>query len=255
MASANKTGWWQVAVPDTSKVSDFPKKPNGSKLYGYGYMFVWVTGNTWFQHYYAHHGEVAYRQDWSAGPSASVEWSIDYNTANKPAAAEVDAVSASGGGTFKGLVNFNHVVMVEKAYPSLTLRDAAAADTLIGKDILLETSGGNARLLFRKKDSTDNQLMLNFPKVAGTLYSTGNKPTAGDVGAYTKAESDARYVQNMQRGAATSPGKANEYGPNEAPTGCVLTRAWHDASPTDLFKFISMAHGAPLQVNYYDNGT
>lgn len=91
MASANKTGWWQVAVPDTSKVSDFPKKPDGSRLYGYGYMLVWVTGNTWFQHYYAHHGEVAYRQDWSTGPSASVEWDIDYNTANKPGAGDVGA--------------------------------------------------------------------------------------------------------------------------------------------------------------------
>ena len=46
--------------------------------------------------------------------------------------------------------------------------------------------------------------------------------------AYTKTESDARYIQNVQRGAAVTPPKANEYGPNEAPAGCVLTRAWHD---------------------------
>jgi len=248
MASANKNGWWQVAVPDTSKVSDFPKKPNGSKLYGYGYMFVWVTGNTWFQHYFAHHGEVAYRQDWSAGPSASTSWVVEYNTANKPTAAEVDAVSASGGGTFKGVVNFNSIVRIDKSYPGLVLRDADTGDNVVGKDIILEASGSNVRLLFRKKDVTDNQLMLSFPKVTGTLYSTGNKPSAGDIGTYTKAESDARYVQNMQRGAATSPGKANEYGPNEAPTGCVLTRAWHDPSTSYgvLFTY------RPLQI--YING-
>lgn len=97
MASANKSGWWQVAVPDTSKSSDFPKKPDGSRLYGYGYMFVWITGGTWFQHYYAHHGEVAYRQDWNAGPSASVSWVVEYSTASKPTAADVGALPLAGG--------------------------------------------------------------------------------------------------------------------------------------------------------------
>lgn len=243
MASANKTGWWQVAVPDTSKVSDFPKKPNGSKLYGYGYMLVWVTGNTWFQHYYAHHGEVAYRQDWSAGPSASVEWNIDYNTANKPAAAEVDAVSASGGGTFKGVVYFNNVVRIEKSYPGLALRDADTADSVIGKDILLEASAGNIRILFRKKDSTDNQLMLNFPKVTGTLYSTGNKPSAGDVGAYTKAESDARYVADVQLGAGTSKTTWNTSGNWPKTAGYVITSVWKDAQDPNLDGVVY----APLQ--------
>ncbi|EBW5291864.1 hypothetical protein AIE71_02345 [Salmonella enterica subsp. enterica] len=47
-------------------------------------------------------------------------------------------------------------------------------------------------------------------------------------GAYTKGESDARYVQNIQRGAPVSPGKIDEYGPAEAPAGCVLTNARHD---------------------------
>lgn len=243
MASANKSGWWQVAVPDTSKVSDFPKKPNGSKLYGYGYMFVWITGGTWFQHYYAHHGEVAYRQDWNTGPSASVEWNIDYNTANKPTAAEVDAVSASGGGTFKGVVNFNSIVRIDKSYPGLVLRDADTTDTVVGKDIILEASGGNLRILFRKKDVTDNQLMLSFPKVAGTLYSTGNKPSAGDVGAYTKAESDARYVADVQLGAGTSKTTWNTSGNWPKTAGYVITSVWKDASDYNLDGVVY----APLQ--------
>lgn len=65
---------------------------------------------------------------------------------------------------------------------------------------------------------------------------------------YTTAQSDARYVQNMQRGAAVSPAKANEYGPNEAPTGCVLTRAWHDPST----KYGVLFTYRPLQI--YING-
>ncbi|ECY4825243.1 phage tail protein [Salmonella enterica subsp. enterica serovar Halle] len=50
--------------------------------------------------------------------------------------------------------------------------------------------------------------------------------TSGNV--YTKGESDNRYVQNIQRGAPVSPGKIDEYGPAEAPAGCVLTNARHD---------------------------
>ncbi|EAO1206224.1 hypothetical protein EX075_13750 [Salmonella enterica] len=243
MASANKTGWWQVAVPDTSKVSDFPKKPDGSRLYGYGYMLVWITGGTWFQHYYAHHGEVAYRQDWNTGPSASVEWNVDYNTANKPTAAEVDAVSASGGGTFKGVVNFNSIVRIDKSYPGLVLRDADTGDSVVGKDIILEASGSNVRLLFRKKDVTDNQLMLSFPKVTGTLYSTGNKPSAGDVGAYTKAESDARYVSDVQLGAGTSKTTWNTSGNWPKTAGYVITSVWKDANDYNLDGVVY----APLQ--------
>ncbi len=41
---------------------------------------------------------------------------------------------------------------------------------------------------------------------------------------------DARYVQNIQRGAPVWPGKVDEYGPNEAPAGCFYTgktRSYH----------------------------
>lgn len=66
---------------------------------------------------------------------------------------------------------------------------------------------------------------------------------------YTKTAADARYVQNVQRGAATSPAKVNQYGANEAPTGCVLTRAWGD--PSDNYG-VMMTY-RPLQI-YINNG-
>ena len=40
----------------------------------------------------------------------------------------------------------------------------------------------------------------------------------------------ANYVQNVQRGAPVSPGKADQYGSVEAPVGCVLTNARGDQS-------------------------
>ncbi|WP_125317438.1 phage tail protein [Escherichia albertii] len=95
MASANKPGWWQIGVADTSTVPDFPRYPNGTRLYGYGYMFVEVVGGTWFQHFYGHHGANAKRQNWSSGPTTDRGWVIDYNTSYKPSASDTSAYSKS----------------------------------------------------------------------------------------------------------------------------------------------------------------
>lgn len=65
---------------------------------------------------------------------------------------------------------------------------------------------------------------------------------------YATTQSDARYVQDVKRGAAVSPGKTSEYGPNEAPAGCVLTRAWHDPTTSYGVRFTYR----PLQI--YING-
>ncbi|EGB5695657.1 phage tail protein [Salmonella enterica subsp. enterica] len=97
MASANTPGWWRVAVSNSDTVADFPTYPDGSKLYSYGYMFVEKIGEVWFQHYYAHMGANAKRQDWGTEPNASRQWVIDYNTVNKPSASDVGALPITGG--------------------------------------------------------------------------------------------------------------------------------------------------------------
>ncbi|EDQ1184541.1 shikimate transporter, partial [Salmonella enterica subsp. enterica serovar Norwich] len=97
MASANTPGWWRVAVSNSDTVTDFPTYPDGSKLYSYGYMLVEKIGEVWFQHYYAHMGANAKRQDWGTEPNTSRPWIIDYNTANKPSAGDVEALSVNGG--------------------------------------------------------------------------------------------------------------------------------------------------------------
>ncbi|EGZ4376801.1 phage tail protein [Salmonella enterica subsp. enterica serovar Lexington] len=97
MASANTPGWWRVAVSNSDTVADFPTYPDGSKLYSYGYMFVEKIGEVWFQHYYAHMGANAKRQDWGTVPNTSRPWIVDYNTANKPSANDVQALPITGG--------------------------------------------------------------------------------------------------------------------------------------------------------------
>ncbi|EJB9096006.1 hypothetical protein P4Q85_004784 [Salmonella enterica] len=97
MASANTPGWWRVAVSNSDSVADFPTWPDGSKLYSYGYLFVEKIGEVWFQHYYAYMGANAKRQDWGTVPNTSRPWIVDYNTANKPTANDVQALPITGG--------------------------------------------------------------------------------------------------------------------------------------------------------------
>ncbi|EKS4549618.1 phage tail protein, partial [Salmonella enterica] len=55
------------------------------------------VGEVWFQHYYAHTGANAKRQDWGTVPNTSRPWIVDYNTANKPTAGDVGALPITGG--------------------------------------------------------------------------------------------------------------------------------------------------------------
>ncbi|MBC2622912.1 phage tail protein [Citrobacter cronae] len=98
MASADTPGWWLVSVDNAETVVDFPKYPNGNRLYSYGFMFVARSGNVWLQQYFSHTGASASRQTWNGDMSEQTPWVIDYNTANKPTASDVGALPITGGG-------------------------------------------------------------------------------------------------------------------------------------------------------------
>ena len=91
MASANSPGWWVVSVANPDTVADFPKYPDGSKLYGYGFMLVARSGDVWLQQYFSHHGVRASRQTWNGDMSERTAWVIDYSTANPPPATDLSA--------------------------------------------------------------------------------------------------------------------------------------------------------------------
>ncbi|MCY3416479.1 MULTISPECIES: phage tail protein [Citrobacter] len=97
MASAATPGWWLVSVANPDTVADFPTDRNGSKLYGYGFMFVGRSGDVWLQQYFTHHGMKASRQTWNGDMSVQTAWVVDYNTSYKPTASEVGALPITGG--------------------------------------------------------------------------------------------------------------------------------------------------------------
>ncbi len=287
MASANTPGWWRVAVSNSDTVADFPTYPDGSKLYSYGYMFVEKIGEVWFQHYYAHMGANAKRQDWGTVPNTSRPWVIDYNTANKPSAGDVDALPITGGringslgiGTDNALGG-NSIVFGDNdtgfKWHSDGVLGIYANNAQVG---YIDNSGlhmladiratgvvraGNGKTLTL---SSGNNSALN----AGlSLWGGGERPTVielsddqgwhlysqrrpdggielsvnGNIYPGNYSNFDARYVQNIQRGAPVWPGKVDEYGPNEAPAGCFLTQARHD--PTTAYG-VTFAY-RPLQM-------
>lgn len=91
MASADTPGWWLVSVDNAETVADFPKYPNGNRLYSYGFMFVARSGNVWLQQYFSHTGASASRQTWNGDMSERTPWVIDYSTANPPPATDLSA--------------------------------------------------------------------------------------------------------------------------------------------------------------------
>ncbi|ENU8726366.1 phage tail protein [Salmonella enterica] len=266
MASANTPGWWRVAVSNSDTVTDFPTYPDGSKLYSYGYLFVEKIGEVWFQHYYAHMGANAKRQDWGTVPNISRPWVIDYNTANKPSAGDVGALPITGGrlngplgiGTDNALGG-NSIVFGDNdtgfKWHSDGVLGIYANNAQVG---YIDNSGlhmladiratgvvraGNGKTLTL---SSGNNSALN----AGfSLWGGGERPTVvelsddqgwhlysqrrpdggielsvnGNIYPSNYSNFDARYVQNIQRGAPVWPGKVDEYGPAEAPAGCFLT--------------------------------
>ncbi|MEB4674632.1 phage tail protein [Enterobacteriaceae bacterium G50] len=197
-------------------------------------------------------------------------WGRQYDTQNKPTAAEVGALS-TGGGTLTGALTgaytesysfadqyntkapFYHAFTtsgVSEYHPLTKIRAWTSTNAWVfTQGVLVSGTALSYYLYCRGSGGQDISYKWdtsgNF--TAPGLISPGNW-TNFDGRYYTKALADARYVQNVQRGAAVSPAKANEYGPNEAPTGCVLTRAWHD--PTTSYGVLFTYR--PLQI--YING-
>ncbi|HDN7364883.1 TPA: phage tail protein [Salmonella enterica subsp. enterica serovar Chester] len=287
MASANTPGWWRVAVSNPDTVADFPAYPDGSKLYSYGYMFVEKIGEVWFQHYYAHMGANAKRQDWGTVPNTSRPWVIDYNTANKPSAGDVGALPITGGringslgiGTDNALggssivfgdndtgfkwhsdgvlgiyANNAQVGYIDNAGLHMLADIFAAGVVRAGSEKKISlTSNNNSALTatFNLWGSADRPTVIELDDDQGWHLYSQRRPDGGielsvngNIYPGNYSNFDARYVQNIQRGAPVWPGKVDEYGPNEAPAGCFLTQARHD--PTTAYG-VTFAY-RPLQM-------
>ncbi len=241
MASANTPGWWRVAVSNSDTVTDFPTYPDGSKLYSYGYLFVEKIGEVWFQHYYAHMGANAKRQDWGTVPNTSRPWIIDYNTANKPTAGDVGALPITG-----GRVNGPLGIGTDNALGgnSIVLGDNDTGIKQNG-DGVLDIYANSAHVL--RFISSLVECMTNL-KVNGNAVATGEVQAGngssrmvnnGDIfgsvwNGWLSTHLNNNLVADIQLGAGTSVSTWDKAGSWPNTPGYVVTSVWKDTNGVNI---------------------
>ncbi|ECH8734936.1 phage tail protein [Salmonella enterica subsp. enterica] len=236
MASANTPGWWRVSVSNSDSVADFPTYPDGSKLYSYGYLFVEKIGEVWFQHYYAHMGANAKRQDWGTVPNTSRPWIVDYNTANKPTANDVQALPIAG-----GRLNGPLGIGTDNALGgnSIVLGDNDTGIKQNG-DGVLDIYANSAHVLRFISSLVESMVSL---KVNGNAVATGEVQAGngssrmtnnGDIFGSVWGNSwlslwiNNNFVADVQLGAGTSVTTWNNAGSWPNTPGYVVTSVWKD---------------------------
>ncbi|HGF3007229.1 TPA: phage tail protein [Salmonella enterica subsp. enterica serovar Oslo] len=241
MASANTPGWWRVSVSNSDSVADFPTWPDGSKLYSYGYLFVEKIGEVWFQHYYAHMGANAKRQDWGTVPNTSRPWIIDYNTANKPSAGDVGALPITG-----GRLNGSLGIGTDNALGgnSIVLGDNDTGIKQNG-DGVLDIYANSAHVLRFISSLVESMVSL---KVNGNAVATGEVQAGngssrmtnnGDIfgsvwNGWLSIHLNNNLVADVQLGAGTSVSTWDKAGSWPNTPGYVVTSVWKDANGINI---------------------
>lgn len=241
MASANTPGWWRVSVSKPDSVADFPTYPDGSKLYSYGYLFVEKIGEVWFQHYYAHMGANAKRQDWGTVPNTSRPWIVDYNTANKPTANDVQALPTAG-----GRLNGPLGIGTDNALGgnSIVLGDNDTGIKQNG-DGVLDIYANSAHVLRFISSLVESMVSL---KVNGNAVATGEVQAGngtsrmvnnGDIfgsvwNGWLSTHLNNNLVADIQLGAGTSVSTWDKAGSWPNTPGYVVTSVWKDENGINI---------------------
>ncbi|EJB1513758.1 phage tail protein [Salmonella enterica] len=235
MASANAPGWWKVAVSNSDTVVDFPTYPGGSKLYSYGYLFVEKIGDVWFQHYYAHIGANAKRQDWGTVPNTSRPWVIDYNTANKPSASDVGALPITGGrlngplsiGTDNALGG-NSIVLADND-TGFKQNGDGVLDVYSNYTHVLRFIGNLVESMVSLKVNGNAVATGEVQAGNGTSRMAGNGDIFGNVwNGWLSTHLNNNLVADIQLGAGTSVATWNNAGSWPNTPGYVVTSVWKD---------------------------
>ncbi|EEH3558062.1 phage tail protein [Salmonella enterica] len=235
MASANAPGWWKVAVSNSDTVVDFPTYPGGSKLYSYGYLFVEKIGDVWFQHYYAHIGANAKRQDWGTVPNTSRPWVIDYNTANKPSASDVGALPITGGrlngplsiGTDNALGG-NSIVLGDND-TGFKQNGDGVPDVYSNYTHVLRFIGNLVESMVSLKVNGNAVATGEVQAGNGTSRMAGNGDIFGNVwNGWLSTHLNNNLVADIQLGAGTSVATWNNAGSWPNTPGYVVTSVWKD---------------------------
>ncbi|MEQ9926062.1 hypothetical protein ABRP60_13990, partial [Pectobacterium brasiliense] len=220
-ASCDKPGDYIVAISDPNTVSDMPLYKE-KKLYGYGVLHVSQHGNFVGQEYINHSGDCAWRQKWDDGIYAP--WVVALSSSRVPTAADIGAITKTDADNHYVRQGSSGVVYKndDLAWNSPTgayLKDNGTHSSLIWHMGLNTGSASAAQFYFdfansglKYRSSRDNS---GFEKPWARIYTDQDKPTAAEIGAYTKAETDtyiaavAATANNATMAAADANANAN----------------------------------------------
>lgn len=243
-AACNQPGIYRVAVADGNTISDMPINIRGDILYSYGFLVVQKISNAISQTYLPHRGPVAMRQQWD-GISYSLGWNVMLGNSNMPTATDVGAfpLGFTGNATETNLAWDANSGVYKAVYPGasqMIVHFGGTGASCSALQFLAEY--GNGGLSYRT--SRDN---AGFESAWERIYTTGFKPNAADIGAFTKEEADDRYLQNIRFGEVSStytpPGTTTD-----VPEGCVMTGVVMDTYGSRGTSVIH-ARWRPLQKN------
>ncbi|WP_254921022.1 pyocin knob domain-containing protein [Photorhabdus luminescens] len=149
-------------------------------------------------------------------------WAQEYNTLNKPAASELGLIETvtkaanalqRSGGNVTGDINITTDSMLywirNTDFASIGFKNTGDGDT---DSYMWFKTGDNGNEYFKWQHAlsggpTNEWMSLKSDnlRVRGyQVYHEGYRPTAAIIGAYTKSESDTRYIQDIRLGAKES---------------------------------------------------
>ncbi|WP_240042890.1 pyocin knob domain-containing protein [Photorhabdus luminescens] len=179
------------------------------------------------QRYFVYNSSRIYTRSfyaWSTPSPGAVwsPWAREYNTLNKPTASELglmetvtkaaDALQRSGGNV-TGDINITTDSMLywirNTDFASIGFKNTGDGDT---DSYMWFKTGDNGNEYFKWQHAlsggpTNEWMSLKSDnlRVRGyQVYHEGYRPTAAIIGAYTKSESDTRYIQDIRLGAKES---------------------------------------------------
>ncbi|QXF31752.1 hypothetical protein CE143_00085 [Photorhabdus luminescens] len=223
-----------ISIPDKADLNDY-QTPG---LYYQGLDVQAGTGNNYpeplagslvvlqaagiIQRYFVYNSSRIYTRSlysWNRPDAIWSPWAREYNTLNKPTASELglmetvtkaaDALQRSGGNVTGDIIITTDSMLSWSRltdFASIGFKDTADEDT---DSYMWFRTGDNGNEYFKWQHALSggptNEWMSLKPdnlRIRGhQVYHEGYRPTAAIIGAYTKSESDTRYIQDIRFGA------------------------------------------------------
>lgn len=213
----NNGVWFNPANANATLALNYPSTQAGS---------LQVLQDAGVTQIYTEYSSGAGRQ-WRRGLYSGMwnAWRVVYDSSNKPSASDVGALPI-GGGTLNGNLTVRNQIQVGSVgngFLTIGDNDSGLSSSVDGQVDLWANGVFRGYWNTTVFSFTGQIIPTNYANFDAKYQAKGSYTPTGQ--AYTKAESDARYIQNMRLGTAAT---INIGGNGSVPGGCVVVGAGTD---------------------------